>query len=87
MAGTYVTDRGPIARSPAVTSDRAVDAVARTLGCALWGLLAALAAGPLDLDELARRTRIDRSALRARLVALVFSGAVIDRDGRFGRAG
>ena len=50
-------------------------------------LLDALAAGPLDLDELARRTRIDRSALRARLVALVFSGAVVDRDGRFGRAG
>ena len=50
-------------------------------------LLDALAAGPLDLDELARRTRIDRSALRARLVVLVFSGAVVDRDGRFGRAG
>ncbi|HEY8757185.1 MAG TPA: DNA-processing protein DprA, partial [Candidatus Limnocylindria bacterium] len=50
-------------------------------------LLDALAAGPLDLDELARRTRIDRSALRARLLALVFSGAVVDRDGRFGRAG
>jgi magnesium chelatase family protein len=29
-------------------------------------LLDALAAGPLDLDELARRMRIDRSALRAR---------------------
>jgi DNA processing protein len=50
-------------------------------------LLDALAAGPLDLDELARRTRIDQGALRARLVALVFSGAVVDRDGRFGRAG
>ena len=50
-------------------------------------LLDALAAGPLDLDELARRTRIERSALRARLVGLVFSGAVVDRDGRFGRAG
>ena len=50
-------------------------------------LLDALAAGPLDLDELARRTHIDRKALRARLVALVFSGAVVDRDGRFGRAG
>jgi DNA processing protein len=49
-------------------------------------LLNALAAGPLDLDELARRTRLDRSALRVRLVALVFSGAVIDRgDGRFAR--
>jgi DNA processing protein len=50
-------------------------------------LLDALASGPLDLDELARRMRIDRSALRARLVALVFSGAVVDRDGRYGRAG
>lgn len=50
-------------------------------------VLDALAAGPLDLDELARRSGIDRSALRTRLVALVFSGAVIDRDGRFGRAG
>jgi len=50
-------------------------------------LLDALAAGPLDIDELVRRTRIDRSALTARLVALVFSGAVVDRDGRFGRAG
>jgi len=50
-------------------------------------LLDALASGPLDLDELARRTRIDRSALRARLVALVFSGAVVDHGGRFGRAG
>jgi DNA processing protein len=50
-------------------------------------LLDALASGPLDLDELARRTRIDRSALRARLVALVFSGAVVDQGGRFGRAG
>jgi DNA-binding IclR family transcriptional regulator len=47
-----------------------------------------LAAGPLDLDELARRTRLDRSALRVRLVALVFSGAVVDRgDGRFARGG
>jgi DNA processing protein len=50
-------------------------------------VLDALAAGPLDIDELARRTRIDRKALRARLVALVFSGAVADRDGRFGRLG
>lgn len=50
-------------------------------------VLDALAAGPLDLDELARRTRVDRSALRTRLVALVLRGAVIDRDGRFGRAG
>jgi DNA processing protein len=49
-------------------------------------LLDALAAGPLDLDELARRVRGDRSALRSRLVSLVFSGAVVDQgDGRFAR--
>lgn len=49
-------------------------------------LLDALAAGPLDLDGLARRMRIDRSTLRARLVSLVLSGAVVDRgDGRFAR--
>ena len=50
-------------------------------------LLDALAAGPLDLDELARRTGMERSALRARLVVLVLRGAVVDRDGRYGRAG
>lgn len=50
-------------------------------------LLDALAAGPLDLDGLARRLRVDRSTLRARLVSLVFSGAVVDRgDGRFSRS-
>ncbi|HEX9494593.1 MAG TPA: DNA-processing protein DprA [Candidatus Limnocylindria bacterium] len=50
-------------------------------------ILDALAAGPLELDELGRRLRIDRSALRARLISLVFSGAVVDRgDGRFARA-
>lgn len=50
-------------------------------------LLDALAEGPLDLDGLARRVRIDPVRLRARLVSLVLSGAVIDRgDGRFGRA-
>lgn len=49
-------------------------------------LLEALAGGPLDIDELARRTRLDRGALRARLVALVLKGAVADRgDGRYGR--
>jgi hypothetical protein len=49
-------------------------------------VLDALAAGPLDLDELAGRVRVDRSALRARVVALVLSGAIVDRgDGRFGR--
>ena len=69
------------------------DDVARAVGLAAPArasnadpLLDALAAGPLDLDELARRMRIDRSALRARLVSLVLSGAVVDRgDGRFGR--
>ena len=51
-------------------------------------LLDALAAGPLDIDELARRTRSDPGTLRARLVMLVLSGAVTDRgDGRFGRSG
>lgn len=50
-------------------------------------LLDALAAGPLDIDELSRRTRLDHGALRARLVALVLSGAVADRgDGRYGRS-
>ncbi len=49
-------------------------------------VLDALAAGPLDLDGLARRVGVDRSALRARVVSLVLSGAVVDRgDGRFGR--
>ena len=49
-------------------------------------VLDALAASPLDLDELARRVPIDRAALRARLVSLVLSGAVVDRgDGRFAR--
>ncbi|MHB8630556.1 MAG: DNA-processing protein DprA [Candidatus Limnocylindria bacterium] len=52
------------------------------------GLLDALAAGPLDLDELAQRARGDRGALRARLVSLVLSGAVVERDdGRFARRG
>jgi DNA processing protein len=66
---------------------RAIGLVAAVTPSNVDPVLDALAAGPLDLDELARRTRIDRSALRSRLVALVFSGAVIDRDGRFGRAG
>jgi len=49
-------------------------------------LLDALAAGPLDPDELARRLRVDPRTLRARLVTLVLSGAVVDRgDGRFAR--
>ncbi len=49
-------------------------------------LLEALAGGPLDIDALARRTRLERGALRARLVALVLRGAVADRgDGRYGR--
>ncbi len=51
-------------------------------------LLDALAAGPLDLDELARRTHLERGALSARLVALVLTGAVAERgDGRYGRRG
>ena len=51
-------------------------------------LLDALASGPLDIDELARRTRLDHETLRARLVMLVLSGAVADRgDGRYGRSG
>ncbi|MEP7003575.1 MAG: DNA-processing protein DprA [Chloroflexota bacterium] len=50
-------------------------------------LLDALAAGPLDIDELARRTHVDHGPLRARLVALVLSGEVADRgDGRYGRS-
>jgi DNA processing protein len=50
-------------------------------------LLEALASGPLDLDELARRTHLDHGPLRARLVTLVLSGQVADRgDGRYGRA-
>lgn len=48
--------------------------------------LDALAAGPLDLDQIARRLHADPSAIRARLVSLVLSGAVEDRgDGRFSR--
>lgn len=70
------------------------DDVARAIGLAAPApapnadpLLDALAAGPLDLDELARRVRVDRSALRARLVSLELSGAVVRRgDGRFARA-
>jgi DNA processing protein len=49
-------------------------------------VLEALAAGPLDPDALARRLGVDRGVLRARLVALVFAGAVADHgDGRFAR--
>ena len=70
------------------------DDVARVIGLAVAPvavrvdpLLDALAEGPLDLDALARRTRIDPTVLRARLVSLVLSGAVVDRgDGRFARA-
>ncbi len=71
------------------------DAVAETVG--LVGrataasrddpVLDALAAGPADLDALARRLRLERGALRTRLVALVLSGAVADLgDGRYRRA-
>jgi len=49
-------------------------------------VLEALAAGPLDLDALARRLGVDRAVLRARLVSLVFAGTVADHgDGRFAR--
>lgn len=49
-------------------------------------LLDALAGGPLDVDSLARRLGLERAVLRPRLVALVLSGAVVDRgDGRFAR--
>ena len=49
-------------------------------------VLEALAAGPLDLDELARCTGVERARLRARLVTLLLQGAVIDRDdGRYAR--
>ena len=69
-------------------------AVAKTLGCALWGLETALTTVEVDvanglphLDELRCRTRLDHGALRARLVALVLSGAVADQgDGRYGRS-
>lgn len=68
------------------------DDVARAIGLSASAsrsedpLLDALAAEPLDLDELATRIRADRGALRARLVSLVLSGAVVDRgDGRFAR--
>jgi DNA-binding IclR family transcriptional regulator len=50
-------------------------------------VLEALAAGPLDLDELARRLGVGQRGLRARLVGLVLAGAVADQgDGRYARA-
>ena len=50
-------------------------------------VLDALAAGPLDIDELVRATRLGRGALQARLVALVLAGGVAVRgDGRYGRS-
>lgn len=69
------------------------DDIGRTIGLAAARrsapadpLLEALALRPLDLDELARELRVDRSMLRARLVSLVLAGAVVDRgDGRFSR--
>ena len=49
-------------------------------------VLEALAAGPLDLDELARRASLERAVLRSRLVTLLLEGAVVDRgDGRYAR--
>jgi DNA processing protein len=66
---------------------RAVGLTAAVPAPAADPVLDALAAGPLDLDELARRVSLDRTALRARLVSLILSGAVIDRgDGRFARS-
>jgi DNA processing protein len=65
---------------------RAIGLVAPASPAAGDPILEALAAGPLDLDELARRLRADRSALRPRLIAHVLSGSVVDRgDGRFAR--
>ncbi len=69
------------------------DAVGEAIGVTAPNVVASgdvvldvLAAGPLDIDELARQTRIEQGALRARLVSLVLSGAVADRgDGRYGR--
>ena len=49
MAGTGVTVRGPIGRSVAVTNDPRVGAVARTIGCALWGLETALVTVEVDV--------------------------------------
>ncbi len=49
-------------------------------------VLEALAAGPLDLDELARCLRVERATLRAHLAALLMQGEVIDSgDGRYAR--
>ena len=49
-------------------------------------VLEALAAGPLDLDELVSRAGLERVALRSRLVTLLLEGTVIDRgDGRYAR--
>ncbi len=49
-------------------------------------VLEALAAGPLDLDELATRVRVDPTTLRTRLATLLMRGAVVDSgDGRYAR--
>ena len=69
------------------------DDVARVMGltapaapAATDAVLEALAAGALDLDELASCLGIERSALRRRLVGLTLSGAVLAQgDGRFAR--
>lgn len=49
MASTGVTARGPIGRLAAVTNDRRVGTVARTIGCALWGLETALVTVEVDV--------------------------------------
>ena len=49
-------------------------------------VLEALAAGPLDLDELATRVRVDRATFRSRLATLLMQGEVVDSgDGRYAR--
>jgi len=64
----------------------AIGLSARSFASASDPLLDALAAGPLDIDALARRLGLERAALRPRLVMLVLSGAVVDQgDGRFAR--
>jgi len=65
---------------------RLIGVSARTPMAAADAVVDTLAAGPLDLDELASRLDIERAALRRRLVGLVLSGAVVAQsDGRLAR--
>ena len=65
---------------------RAIGLAARASDAVNDPLLDALAAGPLDIDALARRLGLERATVRPRLVMLVLSGAVVDQgDGRFAR--